>query len=94
MVRSYHLSRDCGESFVHRQNSTFKNHPRDILHDKIHLYGIVLVHIIYNTALNITKHLQVARYRIFLKTAKTRILDSLPHYLTACLITVERLEAK
>ena len=40
-----------------------KNHPRDILHDKNHLYKIVLVHTIYITALNITKHLQVAGYR-------------------------------
>ena len=71
------------------QISAFKNHPRDILCDENHLYGIVLVHIIHKTALNITKQLQVAGYRI-LKIAKTRILDSLPHSLT----TVTRLEAK
>ena len=27
------------------QNSAFKNHPRDILRDENHFYGIVLVHI-------------------------------------------------
>ena len=36
-----------------------------IKRNKNHLYGIVLVHIIYN------KHLQVAGYRTFLKIAKT-----------------------
>ena len=52
------------------QNCTFKNHPRDILQDENHLYGIVLVHIIHKTALNTTKRLQMAGYRI-LKTAQT-----------------------
>ena len=52
------------------QNCAFKNHPRDILQDENHLYGIVLVHIIHKTALNTTKRLQVAGYRI-LKIAKT-----------------------
>ena len=28
------------------QNSAFKNHPRNILDDENHLYGIVLVHTI------------------------------------------------
>ena len=51
-------------------NSAFKNHPKDILRDENNLYGIVLVHIIHTTALNITKHLQVARYRIFFKLPK------------------------
>ena len=46
------------------QNSAFKNHPRNILHDDNHLYGIVLLHIIHKTALNTTKHLQVAGYTI------------------------------
>ena len=52
------------------QNHAFKNHPRDILRDENHLYGIVLVRIIHKTALNTTKRLQVAGYRI-LKIAKT-----------------------
>ena len=52
------------------QNPAFKNHPRDILRDENHFYGIVLVHIIHKTALNTTKRLQVAGYRI-LKIAKT-----------------------
>ena len=52
------------------QNPAFKNHPRDILQDENHLYGIVLVHIIHKTALNTTKRLQVAGYRI-LKIVKT-----------------------
>ena len=52
------------------QNRAFKNHPRDILRDENHLYGIVLVHIIHKTALNTTKLLQVAGYTI-LKIAKT-----------------------
>ena len=52
------------------QNPAFKNYPRDILRDKNHLYGIVLVHVIHKTALNTTKRLQVAGYRI-LKIANT-----------------------
>ena len=72
------------------QNSACKNHPRNILHDENHFYGMVLVHIIHTTALNITKYLQVAGYRIFLKIAKTRFLVCLP----ASLTTVARLEAK
>ena len=60
------------------QNSAFKNHPRDILHDENHIYRLVLVHIIHNTALNITKHLQVAGYRI-LENRQTQTLVSLPH---------------
>ena len=60
------------------QNSTFKNHPRDILHHENHLYGIVLVHIIRKTILNTTKHLHVADIK-FLKIAKTQILVSLPY---------------
>ena len=45
--------------------STFKNHPRDILQDENHLYGIVLVYIVHKTALNTTKRLQVARYKFY-----------------------------
>ena len=47
------------------QTSAYKNHPRDILRDQNHLYGIVLVHIIHKTASNATKHLQVVGYKIF-----------------------------
>ena len=36
------------------QNSAFKNHPTVILRGENHLYGIVLVHIIYKTAQNTT----------------------------------------
>ena len=46
------------------QNPIFRNHPRDISRGANHLYKIVLVHRIHNTALNTTKPLQVARYRI------------------------------
>ena len=74
------------------QNSAFKNHPKDILRDKNNLYGIVLVHIIHTTALNITKHLQVARYRIFKNYQNSNF--SLTDCLTASLTTVARLEAK
>ena len=56
------ISRNPGEIFTRRQNSAFKNHPRDILRDENQLYGIVLVHIVHKTALNTTKRLQVARY--------------------------------
>ena len=57
--------------FLHgAQNPAFKNHSRDILQDENYLYEIVLVHIIHKTALNTTKRLQVAGYRI-LKIAKT-----------------------
>ena len=34
------------------KNSAFKNHPRDILRNQNHLYGIVLAHIINKTASN------------------------------------------
>ena len=47
------------------QNSAFKNHPIDIVCSENHLYRKVLVHIIHKTALNTTKHLQVAGYKIF-----------------------------
>ena len=91
MVRLYHLSRNPGEIFARRQNSAFKNHPTDILRDKNHLYGIVLVHIVHKTALNTV---QQNAYRWpdinFLKIAKTQILASLPHSLT----TVASLEPK
>ena len=43
--------------------SAFKNHPRDILRDENHFYGIVLVYIVHKTALNTTKCLQVAGYK-------------------------------
>ena len=70
------------------QNSAFKNHPRDILHDQNHLYGIVLVRIIHKTALNATKHLQVAGYNFFNKHQNSNFS------LTASLTTVARLQAK
>ena len=69
------------------QNSTFKNHPIDILCDENHLYGIALVHTIHKTALNRTKHLQVAGYNFF-KSQNSNFS------LTASLTTVARLEAK
>ena len=47
------------------QNSAFKNHPTEILRGENYLYGIVLVHIMHKTALNTTKQLQVAGYKIF-----------------------------
>ena len=52
------------------QNPAFTNHPRDILRDENHLYGIVLVHIIHKTALNTTKRLRMVGYRIFKKSPK------------------------
>ena len=61
------------------QNSAFENHPTDILHDENHLYGTVLVHIIYNTVLNLTKHFRRPDVE-FLKITKTQILVS--HCLT------------
>ena len=51
------------------QNSAFKNHPTNIVCGENHLYGIALVHIIHKTALNTTKHLQVADIK-FQKIAK------------------------
>ena len=66
MVQLYCLSRDPGEIFTRCPKILpFKKHPTDILQDKNHLYGIALAHIMHKTALNTTKHLQVARYRIF-----------------------------
>ena len=67
------------------KNSTFKNHPRDILRDENHLYGIVLVHIVHKTALKYNKMLTGGRILIFKKNAKARIFSSLPHCLTASL---------
>jgi len=39
-----------------------KNHPKDILHDKNHLYGIILVDL---SMKNSRKHFKVAGYAIF-----------------------------
>ena len=64
-VRSYHLSRDPGEIFARRPKFHLKKHPRNILRNENHIHRIVLVHIMYKTALNKTKHLQMAGYRIF-----------------------------
>jgi len=38
-----------------------KNDPKDILHNKSHLYRIVLVHITLNDVFITRKHLQMAR---------------------------------
>ena len=73
------------------QNFSFKNHPTGILRSENHFYRIVLVHIIHKTALNTTKHLQVAGYNFFLRSPKTQILVSLPHCFTHCLTTVASL---
>ena len=70
------------------QNSTFKNHPTDIVCGENHLYGIVLVHIIHKTALNTTKHLQVAGYKILKNCQNSNFC------LTASLTTVASLEPK
>ena len=67
------------------QNSTFKNHPGDILRDENHFYVIVLVHIMHTTALSITKDLQVAGYRILKKKNQQSSNFSLTDYLTASL---------
>ena len=40
---------------------------------KTNLYGIVLVHIMHKTALNTTKHLQVARYKFFKNRRKLQL---------------------
>ena len=74
------VSRDRPKILCAAQNSDFKSHPRYILHDENHLYGIVLVHIIYKTALNISKHLQVAEYRILFKSQNSNF--SITAYLT------------
>ena len=37
-------------------NAAIKIHPGDILHDKNHLYEIILVHLTSNTALQTRKH--------------------------------------
>ena len=79
--------------FLHAAKfSAFKNHPRDILRDENHLYGIVLVYIVHKTALNTTKRLQVAGYNFFLnrQNSNFRLTASLPHSLT----TVASLEPK
>ena len=42
------------------KNAISKNHPKDILHDKNHLYGIVLVHITSNITFKTKKkHFQM-----------------------------------
>ena len=65
-VRSYRLSWDCGECFMCCPQFCLKNHPTDILRGKNHFYGIVLVHVMRKTALNTTKHLHVAGYKILI----------------------------
>ena len=44
------------------KNAASKNHPKDILHDKNHLYRIVLVHRTLNDAFETRKNLQMAGY--------------------------------
>ena len=68
------------------QNSTFKNHPRDISRDENHLYRIVLFHIIHKIKYN--KTLTGAGYRI----SKNCQNSNFSH--TTSLTTVSRLEAK
>ena len=44
------------------KNAASKNHPKDILHDKNHLYRVVLVHLTSNVAFKTRKHFQMAGY--------------------------------
>ena len=59
----------------------FKNQLRNILHDEIHLHGIILVHLTSNVALKTRKCLQTARYRIFFLNRHNSKIH-LPHSLT------------
>jgi len=43
------------------KNAASKNHPKDILHNKNHLHGIVLAHHTSNVAFK-RKHFQMAGY--------------------------------
>jgi len=63
------------------KNSSSKNHPKDILHDKNHLYRIVIVHLhrmMHLTQENIFRWLDVEFFLI----VKTRNFVSLPCCLT------------
>jgi len=44
------------------KNATSKNHPKDILHDKNHLYRIMLVNLTSNDAFKTRKHFLMAGY--------------------------------
>ena len=91
------------------KNSAFKNHHRDILHNKNlnknHLYGIILVNLTRITALKTRKHLPVTGYKN-LQNLKFHLTHSLTHSFTHSLnrsltrslihslTTVARLEPK
>jgi len=62
MITSSICHRDRDDCTAHRQEYCLKNHPKDILHEKKHLYGIVLVHITSNVAFKARKHFQMSGY--------------------------------
>ena len=57
-----------------------KNHPKDILHDKNHLYRIVLVNLTLNDAFNVFRwlHIEFLKSR---KNLKFHLSASLPDYI-------------
>ena len=65
-------------------------HPKDILHDKNHLYRIVLIHLTSNVAFKTRKHFSDGWILIFFKTIKPQNFVSLSH----CLTTFASLDAK
>ena len=54
--------RDRGIIAPAAKNAISKNHPKDILRDKNHLYRIVLVHLTLNVTFKTRKHFWMAGY--------------------------------
>jgi len=80
----YCLSRDRGDCSARRQKCRLKkNHPKDILCDKNHLYRIVLIHLTSNDVFKTRKHFQMAGYWILknCKYSKFRLTASLPAHI-------------
>ena len=86
------LSRDRGNCSTHHQKYHLKNHPKDILHDKNYLYGIVLIHLTSNVVFKTRNHFQnkkpfvdgwILNFFKNRKYSKFRLTASLPACLTA-----------
>ena len=59
--------------------TALKNQLRNFLRDENHLYGIILVHLTSNVALQTRKHLLAAGYRIFFKSSKLNFVSLTDH---------------
>ena len=81
-VRSYCLCRDPPKITCAAQNATFKNHPREFLRHKNHLYRIILNPSNMKYNIKTRKHLLVTGYRIFknFQNLKFCLTHSLPDH--------------